>query len=147
MNFLVGLIGGVVIGMIIACILVFVICLAVIGSLKEKEEENIDEMINPRAENGFYPEQSPQGEPNMDHTPGMEQPFMPDTDSYTKAEVNNLLNGKSNTGHSHNDLYYTETEVNNLLAGKSGTSHNHNTLYYTKENSNKRYTLVGQETI
>lgn len=32
-------------------------------------------------------------------------------------------------GHSHNDLYYTKTEVNNKLNGKSDTSHNHDDRY------------------
>lgn len=76
MNFLVGLIGGVVIGMVITCILVFVICLAVIGSLKEKEEEN----------NGFYPEQF-QGEPNMECAPEMEQPVMSDNEFPSEEPV------------------------------------------------------------
>ena len=66
------------------------------------------------------------------------------TDSYTKAEVNNLLNGKSNTGHSHNDLYYTESEMNTKLSEKSNTGHNHNTSYYTKTNSDKKYTTVSE---
>ena len=36
---------------------------------------------------------------------------------YTKTEVNNLLAGKSNTGHTHDDRYYTETETQLLLTG------------------------------
>lgn len=32
-------------------------------------------------------------------------------------------------GHSHNDLYYTKTEVNNKLNGKSDTSHTHDDRY------------------
>ena len=32
-------------------------------------------------------------------------------------------------GHSHNDLYYTKTEVNNKLNGKSNTSHTHDDRY------------------
>ena len=32
-------------------------------------------------------------------------------------------------GHSHNDLYYTKTEVNNKLNGKSDTGHTHDDRY------------------
>lgn len=35
------------------------------------------------------------------------------------------LDGKSNTGHTHDDRYYTETEVNTKLDGKSNTGHKH----------------------
>lgn len=35
---------------------------------------------------------------------------------YQKSEVDTALGGKSNVGHSHNDLYFTESEVNGLLA-------------------------------
>lgn len=48
---------------------------------------------------------------------------------YTEAETNNLLNGKSNTSHTHDERYYTESEVNNLLSTKSSTSHNHDNIY------------------
>ncbi len=41
---------------------------------------------------------------------------------YTEGEVNNLLAGKSATGHVHDERYYTEAEVNNLLAGKLSTT-------------------------
>jgi len=39
-------------------------------------------------------------------------------DFYTETEVDSLLSGKSDVGHTHDDRYYTETEVNSLLAGK-----------------------------
>lgn len=35
-------------------------------------------------------------------------------------------------GHSHNDLYYTKTEVNNKLNGKSNSDHNHDSRYVKK---------------
>lgn len=41
---------------------------------------------------------------------------------YTKKEIDGSLNGKSNTGHLHDERYYTEGEVNNLLSGKAGTA-------------------------
>lgn len=34
---------------------------------------------------------------------------------YSKTEINNLLNGKSGTGHTHNDLYYQKTELQNTI--------------------------------
>lgn len=36
-----------------------------------------------------------------------------DLDKYTQVEVDNLLAGKSDTGHTHDDRYYTETELDN----------------------------------
>lgn len=36
---------------------------------------------------------------------------------YTEAEVNNLLNGKSNSNHTHDDRYYTEPEINDRFKG------------------------------
>ena len=35
-----------------------------------------------------------------------------------QTDLQNALNGKSNTGHDHDDRYYTESEVNTRLAGK-----------------------------
>jgi hypothetical protein len=45
--------------------------------------------------------------------------------AYTTGQTDNLLLGKSDTGHTHDDIYYTETEINNLLLGKSNTGHTH----------------------
>lgn len=47
---------------------------------------------------------------------------------YTEAEINNKLDGKSNTGHTHDDRYYTESEINTKLDGKSNTNHTHNSI-------------------
>ena len=41
--------------------------------------------------------------------------------AYTEEEVDTLLDGKSDVGHTHGDLYYTETEVDTLLAAKADT--------------------------
>ena len=38
---------------------------------------------------------------------------------YSKDEVDTALSGKSDTGHTHNDLYYTETEMDTLLEAKA----------------------------
>ena len=56
--------------------------------------------------------------------------FSPSAHSHTIADVTNLqttLDGKSDTWHSHNDLYYTESEVDTALAGKANSTHTHNT--------------------
>lgn len=42
-----------------------------------------------------------------------------------QTDLQNALNTKSNTGHTHDDRYYTETEVDGLLNGKANTSHTH----------------------
>ena len=47
---------------------------------------------------------------------------------YTEAEINNKLDGKSNTGHTHDDRYYTESEMNAKLAEKSNINHTHNSI-------------------
>ena len=47
---------------------------------------------------------------------------------YTEAEINNKLDGKSNTGHTHDERYYTESEMNAKLAEKSNTNHTHNSI-------------------
>lgn len=39
-------------------------------------------------------------------------------DVYTKTETDDLLDEKSNTGHTHDDRYYTETETDGLLDNK-----------------------------
>jgi hypothetical protein len=40
--------------------------------------------------------------------------------------LQDALDAKSNTGHTHDNRYYTETESNNLLANKANLVHNHN---------------------
>jgi hypothetical protein len=39
--------------------------------------------------------------------------------------LQDALDAKSNTGHTHDNRYYTETESNNLLANKANLVHNH----------------------
>lgn len=41
------------------------------------------------------------------------------------APLQDLIDGKSDIGHSHNDLYYTEAEVDAALSGKSDIGHTH----------------------
>lgn len=58
--------------------------------------------------------------------------------SYSYSEV-----GAAAASHAHDDRYYTETEVNNLLAGKSDSGHNHSGVYepvFSKNNAfNKNF--------
>ena len=46
--------------------------------------------------------------------------------------VVNVLNGKADVGHNHDDKYYTEIEIDTKLANKSDTTHKHDNLYDTK---------------
>ena len=52
------------------------------------------------------------------------------SDSYSKTDIDTLLedvsSGASSADHNHDSRYYTETEVNNLLSGKANTNHTHN---------------------
>jgi len=43
-------------------------------------------------------------------------------DGYSAADVDQLLNGKSDVGHNHDDRYYTEQETDTLLSGKANTA-------------------------
>jgi len=47
--------------------------------------------------------------------------------------VKSALDGKSDTGHNHDDRYYTDSETDILLSGKSDTGHNHDDRYYTEQ--------------
>lgn len=53
-----------------------------------------------------------------------------------KASVEVALNGKSDSGHTHDERYYTETETNELLDGKSNSGHTHDDRYYTESETN-----------
>lgn len=45
---------------------------------------------------------------------------------YKKDEINDLMDEKADTNHSHNNLYYTESEVDEKLNNKSDVNHSHN---------------------
>lgn len=50
------------------------------------------------------------------------------THSHSISNITNLqstLNGKSGTGHTHDDRYYTESEMNTKLNSKANSSHTH----------------------
>jgi hypothetical protein len=48
------------------------------------------------------------------------------------ATLQDILDTKSDTSHTHDDLYYTESEVNTLLSNKADYVHNHDDVYYTE---------------
>lgn len=43
---------------------------------------------------------------------------------FTETEVTNLLNGKAESSHTHDDRYYTESEIDVLLSGKVNNADN-----------------------
>lgn len=47
------------------------------------------------------------------------------------------LDGKSATGHTHDDRYYTESEMNTKLAGKANSSHTHGSADITSLDASK----------
>jgi hypothetical protein len=53
----------------------------------------------------------------------------PATDTYTKAETNELLGSKANTSHTHNKSQITDF------------AHTHNDIYYTKNENNVYFML------
>lgn len=59
---------------------------------------------------------------------------------YDKTEIDTKLSGKSNTNHSHNDVYYTETEIDTKLAGYVSTTNHANDLG-NKANLNHSHTI------
>lgn len=48
---------------------------------------------------------------------------------YAKEYADSVASGKSDSSHTHDDVYYTESEVDELLSGKSDSSHNHDDKY------------------
>ena len=63
------------------------------------------------------------------------------SDSSTNPVQNKVikaeLDKKSNTGHTHDDIYYTESEMNTKLAGKANTSHTHASADITSLDASK----------
>ena len=81
-------------------------------------------------------------------------------ETFSKSDINSLLETKTNLDHNHDDIYYTKNEANgeflkveeyledvvkyvtndkllDELSSKSGINHDHNTAYYTKEEIDK----------
>ena len=58
------------------------------------------------------------------------------TDSSLSANqgkvLKGLIDGKSASGHTHDDRYYTESEMDTKLSGKSDAGHTHDSRYYTE---------------
>ncbi|MCK4529384.1 hypothetical protein KAW18_18625, partial [candidate division WOR-3 bacterium] len=98
---------------------------------------------------------------NLDYASSGHTGFQPSGDYATDSELTSTsgvlqtdIDGKSNTGHTHDDRYYTETELNNgqldnryytesevdtisgtlqtNIDGKSDTNHTHDNRYYTE---------------
>lgn len=57
------------------------------------------------------------------------------------------LDGKSATGHTHDDRYYTESEMNTKLAGKANSSHTHDDRYYTESEMNAKLAAKADTTV
>ena len=55
------------------------------------------------------------------------------------------LDGKSATGHTHDDRYYTESEMNTKLAGKANSSHTHGSGDITSLDVSKLTGVIGIE--
>lgn len=58
--------------------------------------------------------------------------------NYVTTDDSRLTDARTPTAHNHNDLYYTETETDNLLNGKSNTNHTHS-QYLTQHQSLSGY--------
>lgn len=54
-----------------------------------------------------------------------------------KEDIDAKLQGKSDVGHNHNEIYYTETEINTMLGNKSDVGHSHTTHLTTIIDANK----------
>ena len=59
------------------------------------------------------------------------------------SDGNQINTTYSKNGHTHDDRYYTETEVNNLLNGKANSSHTHSYIP-TSASCNKNWQWSGQ---
>lgn len=57
-----------------------------------------------------------------------------------KTQLNSELNGKANSGHTHDDRYFTESEITTKLNGKANSSHTHDDRYYTESEINSKLT-------
>ena len=83
---------------------------------------------------------------NLDYASAGHTGFQPSGDYLTDAEfttysgtLQTQIDGKSDTGHTHDDRYYTESEVdtisgslNTKIDGKADTVHTHDDRYYTE---------------
>ena len=61
---------------------------------------------------------------------------------FTKEQVNSAIAGKADTSHTHDDRYYTESEMDAKLGGKADAEHSHNDLYYAKSEVDAKFSDV-----
>ena len=61
---------------------------------------------------------------------------------FTKEQVNSVIAGKADTSHTHDDRYYTESEMDAKLGGKADAEHSHNDLYYAKSEVDDKFSDV-----
>ena len=61
---------------------------------------------------------------------------------FTKEQVNSAIAGKADTSHTHEDRYYTESEMDAKLGGKADAEHSHNDLYYAKSEVDAKFSDV-----
>jgi hypothetical protein len=61
---------------------------------------------------------------------------------FTKEQVNSAIAGKADTSHTHDDRYYTESEMDAKLGGKADAEHSHNDLYYAKSEVDDKFSDV-----
>lgn len=59
--------------------------------------------------------------------------------------LQSALDGKSATGHTHDDRYYTESEMNTKLSGKANSSHTHGSADITSLDVSKLTGVIGIE--
>ena len=66
-----------------------------------------------------------------------------------QTDLQTALDGKSNTGHIHDDRYYTEQEIdaalaviNAALSGKSDVGHTHDERYYTQSQTDAALAVI-----
>ena len=60
-----------------------------------------------------------------------------------QTDLQNALNDKSDTSHTHDDRYYTETETDALLSGKAAAAHTHDDRYYTETEVDSLFDALG----
>lgn len=64
-----------------------------------------------------------------------------DTITHTLINTWNTVTGKSDVGHTHDDIYYTESELDTKLLNKSDVIHNHDGAYYKKSEVDTKVNL------
>ena len=55
------------------------------------------------------------------------------------------MNGKANSGHTHDDRYFTESEITTKLNGKANSSHTHDDIYYTESEIDTKFNKLNSD--